>query len=128
MDGKISKSLYFVLGIFFLFVATDVRGQESSIQFSSKTYDYGTVKFGKKADGNFIFKNVGEKPVTIQKVLTSCGCVSSKFDNKPIKPGGKNEIEITFHASERVPFNKTVMVFVSDQKKPIVLNVRGKVL
>lgn len=128
MEKKIIKSLSLALGIFFLFMSTDVLGQESSILFNSKTYDYGTIKFGKKAEGSFPFENVGGKPVIIHKVLTSCGCVSSNFDKKPIKPGGKNEINITFHAVERVSFNKTVMVFVSDQKKPIVLNVKGKVL
>lgn len=41
-------------------------------------------------------RNVGDKPLIIMDVSTSCGCTSVEYERKPIPPGERGRLSFTF--------------------------------
>ncbi|GAB4363877.1 MAG: DUF1573 domain-containing protein [Calditrichia bacterium] len=59
--------------------------------------DLGTVPSDTVASGVIRFQNVGEKPLTISKVETSCGCTMAGMDKMTYDPGEEGQIRIDFN-------------------------------
>ena len=87
---------------FFLFTLAAVLCQlammaQPAAEFKETTYDFGTIKESKGAvKHTFEFKNTGDKPLIIVDAVASCGCTRPTYTAKPIKPGKKGKIEVTF--------------------------------
>ncbi len=74
----------------------------------------------------FTLTNSGEKPVVIYNVVTTCGCTDTEWTREPIRPGKKGEIKVTYSNDEGpFPFDKSITVYLSEIKKPIILKLRG---
>ena len=67
---------------------------------------------------DFICRNIGEGPVVINKMNTSCGCTTAQVPRKTIEPGESGLIkgQFDFGAREGIQ-RKRFEVFTSDGKK-----------
>lgn len=104
-----------------------VHAQADVLKFDSTVHDFGQVLLGSGAVScTFTATNVGQRPVSLQSVTTSCGCTNVKWDHKEIAPGAKTTISATYSNDEGAyPFDKTLTVSVTGQKRPIILHLRG---
>ena len=74
----------------------------------------------------FTITNVSDKPAVIYSVVSSCGCTNVDWTREPLMPGKKGKISVTYSNDEGpYPFDKTLTVYISDVKKPVLLKVRG---
>ena len=92
-----------VLMILFMTIGiTMVSAQnQAEFKFDQITINVGTFPASspvKKAV--FTFTNVGNAPLVINEVIASCGCTIPKYDRRPIAPGQKGSIEITYNGKE----------------------------
>ena len=97
--------------VLFLSVFTiSLNAQESStgkqdgpaFKFEHETIDYGKIVKGSNGERSFVFTNVGNAPLIIERVQGSCGCTVPKYPkNVAIKPGGNGEIEVNFDSNGR---------------------------
>lgn len=97
------------------------------ISFDKVVHNFGDILL---SDGEqhctFTYKNIGDKPIVVHRVITSCGCTEPNWDKKPIHPGESGKIDISFKNDQGpYPFDKGITVYVSDLTKPIVLRIRG---
>lgn len=99
-------------------------------KFDSTVYDFGTVFDNQgKISCTFKVNNIGEEPFLIQNVATSCGCTKVTWPQKPILPKKKGIIQVEYDNNEGAhPFDKSILVKLSSEEKPILLHIRGKVL
>jgi hypothetical protein len=56
----------------------------------------------KEAVGHFKYKNVGNAPVTIKSLHTSCGCTAAQSQKDAIAPGATGEVTATFKIGDRI--------------------------
>ncbi|MBR5102663.1 MAG: DUF1573 domain-containing protein [Muribaculaceae bacterium] len=126
-----NKKLIFILAAIFLVsicVKADETEKFASIEFNERSHDFGTIK---DKDGpvsyEFEFKNTGNKPLVIVDVLASCGCTRPEFPTKPIKPGKKGKIKVTYSPYGRPPgpFSKTVKVKSNAKESRVILLIQG---
>lgn len=97
--------------------------------FEPAAWDFGTIE---EADGRvshtFTGENRGDKPVVILDVVTSCGCTVPEFSRKPVLPGEKTTVTVTFDPTNRPgSFSKELGVYSSEKRKIAALTVRGTV-
>ena len=99
-------------------------------EFKEVTYDFGTIKESKGAvKHTFEFKNTGDKPLIIIDAVASCGCTRPSFTAKPIKPGKKGKVEVTFSpAGRRGTFRKTIKVRTNCPDKVSSLVITGTII
>jgi len=112
--------------LLFLSLQTLVGGRA---EFDKTIHDFG--KFGIK-DGvqNCVFTvtNKGDTPLTILSAISSCGCTDVSWTRQSIKTGEKGTISVSYKNEDGpYPFDKTVIVYLSDIKKPLVLHLKGVV-
>ena len=70
-----------------------------ALQFETESHDFGILKAGEKTSFSFVFSNSGDQPVQIKNAKPDCGCLSVRFDNKPVKPGEKGLVEVIFDSA-----------------------------
>ena len=113
------------------FVVNMVYAQQAdtTVVFNKLVHDFGTVV---KDDGaqsySFEFTNKGNNPVTIQKVVSSCGCTTSGWTKQPVSPGKKGYVKVTYTPSGVTTFNKSITVNIAGgNPEAFVLHIRGNV-
>jgi hypothetical protein len=101
----------------------------TKLSWDTMVYDFGDFSV---TDGpvtcSFTFTNDGEEPIFIYEVVSSCGCTGVTFKREPVKPGESGTISATYK-NEDGPgaFDKTLTVYVSGMKRPVILRLRGVV-
>ncbi|MDR0815150.1 MAG: DUF1573 domain-containing protein [Bacteroidales bacterium] len=73
----------------------------TSIEYIVTEHDFGKIKEGEKVSYRFEFKNTGENNLIVKEVRTYCGCTASQYSKKPVIPGAKGFVEITFDSDQR---------------------------
>lgn len=74
----------------------------------------------------FTVTNISDGPVVIFNVGVSCGCTDVNWTREPILPDEKGTISVVYANTDGpYPFDKTVTVYFSGIRKPVVLKLRG---
>ena len=125
------KILYFsILSALSLLICMNTDAQSAPVQplkFSKTSHNFGkiSIKAGKQSC-TFEFTNEGDSPVVIYNVISSCGCTKPVWPKAPVMPGKGGSIEVTFLNDQGpYPFEKTLTVYTSASKKPILLRISG---
>lgn len=98
--------------------------------FTVKSHDFGTIQEAKgPVSCTFEFTNTGNKPLLIIDATASCGCTRPEFPSKPIKPGKKGTIKVTYSPIGRPgAFNKTVKIKTNGKERSTTLHIEGTVI
>lgn len=100
---------------------------QGSISWDIMVYDFGDVSVD---DGpltcSFTLTNGSNQPVAIYEVVSSCGCTGVTWNRESIQPGKSATITATYK-NEDGPgaFDKTLTVYISGVRKPVILRLRG---
>ena len=97
------------------------------LEIDKTVHNFGDIMLGSgPVSCTFILKNTGSKPAVIYNVATTCGCTDVEWTREPIRPGGSGKIAVTYSNDEGpYPFDKSLTVYLSDVKKPVILKLRG---
>jgi hypothetical protein len=123
------KKLMILLAVVIGFTSlTAMRtANKAEFKFDKETYDFGKIPQGKPVSIDFKFTNVGDEPLIITNVESSCGCTVPKYTSTPVKKGETGVITVTYNAAAVMPFNKAVTV-KSNAKTPVkYLYIKGEV-
>ncbi len=101
-------------------------GQE--LYFAEATYDFGEMMEDGPGIHKIEFKNIGEEPVVINRVRSSCGCTIPSWPKAPIEPGATGEIEVEYNTALVGPFRKTVYIYSTAVNTPVKIMIKGEVL
>jgi hypothetical protein len=123
----------------FTFIAIAAFGITSQAQSGAKiefkdkenTIDYGTVT--KESDSGirtFEFKNIGDAPLIITNVQSTCGCTVPTKPTEPILPGKTGKIDVKYNMNPG-PIRKTITVesnAVNYDGGKVALKIKGTVV
>lgn len=115
------------LVVMLVFGLTAVMAQ-AEIKFEKINQDLGTFSEEKPVKSAvFTFTNVGNQPLVINQVVASCGCTVPRYDKKPIAPGQKGTISVTYNGTGKFPghFKKSITVRTNGKTELTRLYVEG---
>ena len=95
------------------------------IEIDQIKYDFGNLPIGESRHATFQLKNIGNSPLIINHIATSCGCTSVEWDKKSIEQGGITEIKVEMKPDEEGYFNKTITVHCNIEESMARLIVSG---
>lgn len=104
------------------------QGSAANIEFDKEVHDFGTIEMYSDASCVFTFKNTGNMPLVITKVVTSCGCTVPEYPKKPIMPGEEAQIQVIYTPDKVETFNNQVVVRSNAEEGVVVLKVKGTVV
>jgi cytochrome c5 len=115
---------------FLLLFLTGAAHAAPRIVFDKTEFDFGVLIQGATAQHDFSFQNLGEDPLEIQALNSSCGCTAALATEKIIPPGGKSSIRVTYDSHGKVgEVQKNVRVQTNDPQSPVIqLVIRGLVM
>lgn len=87
--------------------------------------DFGSFIHSEIQERSFVLTNIGEAPLIVQDITTSCGCMKTRYVKKPIPPGEKLEITVIYEAEQAEYFNKTITIHCNIKSSPIILRIVG---
>ena len=87
--------------------------------FSAK---YAIIKFPKTNEGttlHYIYEitNTGDVPLEIYSFEAECTCTEIKLPKKPIEPGQKGKIELTFDTNGKYFFQDRIIYFDTNTRR-----------
>ena len=97
------------------------------MNFDKTVHDFGQVsQDAGPLTCTFTVSNSSEEPLTIFAVGSSCGCTAVSWTRETIAPGAKGSVSATYSNDEGPTyFDKTLTVYTSAQKKPVILHLKG---
>ncbi len=108
-----------------------LKGQEPSadLAFVERVHNFGTIKeINGTVSHTFVFQNNGKKPVTVNDVHSTCGCIGKVASSGTIKPGEKGKVVITFDPSYKSGFfSKEIVVLSNNGQSYNRIWVEGKI-
>ena len=124
------RFLITLLAVFLMAMSAMANESYAEATFEVKSHDFGTIK---EANGpvtcTFEFTNTGDKPLLIIDATASCGCTRPEYPTKPIKPGKKGKIKVTYSPIGRPgAFKKTVKIKTNGKERATTLRIEGTVI
>ncbi len=112
------------------FIAAQEGKKAPKVTFKSAEHDFGKISESVgTVTCEFTFKNTGDAPFIIQRVLASCGCTTPDYTKEPVLPGKEGVIKVTYSTVGRPgTFNKDVTVFSNVPDSVYKLNIKGEVI
>lgn len=101
-----------------------------AIMSPEPVFDFGELDNEQQVERTFVIKNVGDEPLEITDVKTSCGCTVAKLENKTIQPGGEESISATFNLKGKQGIqSKKITIMSNDPEQPnFYLEFKGTAL
>ena len=118
------KSLITLLSL--VFVVTIANAQE--FKFKTESINYGKITKGSDGIKTFEFTNVGDAPLIIKNVFSTCGCAVPKKPEKPIMPGAKGEIKVSYNTNIVGGFSKMFTIISNAKKERKTVKIKGFVV
>ena len=121
------NKLILAVMVFFAFIA-----QGQTMEFESKTIDYGIIEHNSNGNREFKFTNTGDKPLIIKSIKASCGCTVPSYKKEDgsteWKPGERGTIKVKYATNRMGVFKRTIVVMANNSNHPIILTIQGEVI
>jgi len=99
------------------------------MKFDYTEVDFGTHREGEILDTVFTFTNVGDAPLIISKVKTSCGCTVSEWPKEPVQPGEKGRIAVSFDTHHKTGKQvKSITIHSNEKQLTRTLKVKAQII
>ena len=123
------KIILSILAIQLLITLQAQTTKEPKIEFLQVVYNYDTITQGSNGECIFIYKNIGNAPLVISKLSSSCGCTIPKYNKKPTMPNDTDTIKVKYNTSQLGSFRKTIVVKSNAiNEATVVLTIKGVVV
>ncbi len=77
-----------------------------SLAFDQYLIDLGRVQPTSEVRGTFVFENRGRRPVEIQEVIPSCGCLQPQLSTRHLEPGAAGAVIVRMQPANESPGRK----------------------
>ena len=104
-------------------ISFSIQAQE--FKFEKETIDYGAINKSANGERVFMFTNIGDAPLIIARIQSSCGCTVPKKPEKPVMPGEKGEIKVSYDTKRVGGFSKSITIFSNAKNPRKIIKIKG---
>lgn len=116
LDVRMTMAL---MGLVVTALASPLATAAPAIMSPTPVYEFGEMDNSQKVSHDFVIKNVGDEPLVINDVKSTCGCTVAKLENKTIQPGQETTIGATFNLKgKQGNQRKRITVMSNDPQQP----------
>ena len=103
-------------------------GGDASIEFDTIAHDFGEIPFNGDAEFEFVFRNLGNGPLLLTHVKSTCGCTIPEWSREPIGAEQTGTINVSYDTHRVGPFTKSIYVYSNASNGVQRLSITGKVV
>ena len=98
------------------------------IQFINTEVNVGEIYEGEMPEVKYVYKNIGNQPLRVTQVKSSCGCYSPSWEKDSTPPGETDTIRAKYSSVAHLGgISKSIYVVTNTGEKDIELMIRGSV-
>lgn len=98
------------------------------LELSEEIVDFGAVRLDPTVHRkNLLVKNVGDEPLVINQVSSTCQCVETEWSVKPIEAGASDSIKIEFSPDVSGVVSKKLIIYSNAQNRRTSFRVKAMV-
>lgn len=109
----------------FTIVLATITVNAQKFEFKKEMINYGEITKGSNGSRIFEFTNVGDSPLIIKSIVSTCGCAIPKKPEKPIMPNEKGYIEVSYDTQRLGGFSKQFTIFSNAKTERKKLKIKG---
>ena len=114
-------------GILVIALIVSISSNAQEFKFEKEIINYGKIKKGANGERTFVFTNVGDAPIIIEHIQSSCGCTVPEKPEQPIMPGGQGEIKVSYDTKRVGGFSKQITILSNAITARKALKIKGYV-
>lgn len=111
-----------------ILLLSTLTASAQQLQVREQIVDLGRIIYKHPTTASFEITNTGNRPVTIDKVKTSCGCTTVSYSASTIGRGQKFVISATYDAKMMGHFDKFIGIYTDKDDEPLMLHLKGVVV
>lgn len=100
----------------------------AKFEFKAEVIDYGDIQKGSDGTQIFTFKNIGDSPLIIENVYSSCGCTVPTWTKSAVAPGKSGEIKVKYDTDIVGPIRRTITIYSNADESPKAIKIKGRVM
>jgi hypothetical protein len=118
-----------LLGLFALFF-NQLAFSQAELMVKETTFDFGKIKAGSDTLWHsFEIKNIGNEPLQISDVKTSCDCTLADWPKGEIAPGKSALIKGGFKIEGKSgTFEKNIILYANTAPAVTILTLKGEII
>ena len=93
----------------------------TTVSMDQSEKNFGNIPLNEKREHIFKLVNMGNKPLVIYDVVTSCGCTKAEYGKEPVRPGETLELKVIYNAEDKGRFRKNLTVYCNVEDSPLKL-------
>lgn len=97
----------------------------TKVEIVSMQVDFGSFDWEDVQTSTFSLQNIGNNPLIVQDIITSCGCTTVEYSKEPVPAGKSLDIKVIYKAERPEHFNKTITVYCNTIVSPLQLKIQG---
>ncbi|RMF43361.1 MAG: DUF1573 domain-containing protein [Planctomycetota bacterium] len=107
----------------------DAKGTPRVEVVGGTDYDFGVMQHGDTLSKEFVFRNIGDGPLSLNMGGSTCKCTVGELDRSVLQPGEETVVKLTWTANTVLAdFGQTATIVTNDPLQPEVqLTVHGRV-
>lgn len=113
------------IGLFLVVIFSSLSLYSQEFKFEQETIDYGKIEKASEGARVFVFTNIGDKPLIIETIKSSCGCTVPKKPEAPIMPGEKGEIKVSYDTKRVGGFSKSITISSNAKIPRKIIKIKG---
>ena len=113
------------IGLFLVIIFSSLSLYSQEFKFEQETIDYGKIEKASEGARVFVFTNVGNQPLIIETIKSSCGCTVPKKPEAPIMPGEKGEIKVSYDTKRVGGFSKSITISSNAKIPRKIIKIKG---
>lgn len=128
------KRIFLILLLSAILFPVSAQSPEASqriaqLTFAESTHDFGAMHYKSgRHEHLFHFTNTGDAPLVIQHTEVTCSCLKVSYDKKPVPPGGKGTVKVTYTPKKEFgSFNSRITIFTNGADRRHTLTLKGSV-
>ena len=99
-------------------------GKFPILQFDETSHDFGEIAANQPVETVFKYKNVGDAPLVITDIKSTCGCtVPEDWSREPLAKGESGQFTVKFNGSGSNKITKTITVTANTEKGTENVNI-----
>lgn len=115
------------LGVVSCTVNANKEQKSTKVQLSAMELDMGNVKLNTLVKKELELTNIGDEPLTIYNIKTSCGCTEVEWEHKPIRPHKSTRVCVSYKDKYPGYIHKTITIY-GNLAEPIIVSLKGELI
>lgn len=114
--------------LFIMLVSSLSVSAKPVLELSEEIVDFGAVRLDPTVHRKkLLVKNVGDEPLVINQVSSTCHCVEASWWIRPIEPGSSDTIQIDFEPDVSGKVSKKLIIYSNAQNRRVPFRVKADV-